>query len=192
MQSEIKLEFHPLTPDGWRDFAALFGPRGACGGCWCMWWRLRRSQYEEQKGLGNRRAMKKLVDSKQVPGLLAYSLGRPVAWCSIAPRQDFPVLERSRVLKKVDDRPVWSVVCLFVTKPYRRKGLTAKILQAAVEYAKQQGAVIIEGYPIEPKKSEMPDVFAATGLASAFRKAGFKEVARRSQTRPVMRRSTGL
>jgi len=189
MQAGIKLEFHPVTPGRWADFERLFGARGACGGCWCMWWRLKRSEYEKQKGAGNRRAMKKLVDSEQVPGLLAYSRGEPVAWCSVAPREEFPVLERSRVLKRVDDKPVWSVVCLFVAKSYRRKGLTAKVLEAAVEYAKRQGAAIVEGYPTEPRKPEMPDVFAATGLASAFRKAGFTEVARRSDTRPIMRRS---
>lgn len=182
------LEIHPLTPGRWRDLETLFGERGACGGCWCMWWRLRRSVFDKLKGNGNRRAMQKLVDSGEVPGLLAYDHGRPIGWCSVAPREAFPVLDRSRVLKRVDDQPVWSVVCMFVAKPYRRKGVTVQLLRAASDYAAGHGAGIVEGYPVEPKKEKMPDVFAYTGLPSAFAKAGFAEAARRSPTRPIMRR----
>jgi GNAT superfamily N-acetyltransferase len=181
------LEFYPLTPPRWKDLEALFGERGACGGCWCMWWRLKRSEFKKQKGEGNRKAMKKIVDSGEAPGLLAYMNGRSVAWCSVAPREAFSALERSRILKRVDDKPVWSVVCFFVAKPFRRKGITMKLLRAAVEYAKKQGARIVEGYPVEPKKPKMPDLFAYHGLASTFRKAGFVEVIRRSETRPIMR-----
>jgi len=181
------LEFHPLTPGRWKDLEALFGEQGACGGCWCMWWRLKRSQFEKQKGEGNKRALKKIVDSGEIPGLLAYASGQPVAWCSVAPRETYPVLERSRTLKRVDDQPVWSVVCFFVAKTFRGKGVMAKLLKAAVEYSKMQGARIVEGYPVEPKKTIVPDGSAFTGLASTFRKAGFMEVLRRSETRPIMR-----
>jgi GNAT superfamily N-acetyltransferase len=181
------LEFHPLTRERWTDFEALFGERGACGGCWCMWWRLRRSEFEKQKGEGNRRAMKAFVDSGGVPGILAYAGDEPVGWCSVAPREDYPVLDRSRILKRVDNAPVWSVVCFFIDKKHRGKGLTVHLLKAAVDYVKEMGGRVLEGYPIEPKKSPMPAVFAYTGLASAFRKAGFDEVARRSETRPIMR-----
>src|SRR4030066_343762 len=114
--------FHPLTPEHWQDFEKLFGPRGACGGCLCMYWRLSRTQYDEQQGELN-----------------------------------------------------------------RRKGLTVQLLQAAVDFAKSKGARIIEGYPVEPKDGKAPDVFVYTGLASAFTQAGFTEVARRSETRPIMR-----
>jgi len=181
------LEFHPLTPGRWKDLEALFGEQGACGGCWCMWWRLKRSQFEKQKGEGNKRALKKIVDSGEIPGLLAYASGQPVAWCSVAPRETYPVLERSRTLKRVDDQPVWSVVCFFVAKTFRGKGVMAKLLKAAAEYSKMQGARIVEGYPVEPKKTIVPDGSAFTGLASTFRKAGFMEVLRRSETRPIMR-----
>ena len=152
-----------------------------------MWWRLKRSQFERQKGEGNKSALRKIVNSGEIPGLLAYGNGQPIAWCSVAPRETYPVLERSRTLKRIDDQPVWSVVCFFVAKPFRRKGVTVKLLRAAVEYAKEHGARIIEGYPVEPKKTSMPDAFAFTGLASAFRKEGFVEVLRRSETRPIMR-----
>jgi len=152
-----------------------------------MWWRLRRSDFDKGKGAGNRRALKAIVASGEIPGVLAYAQGRPIAWCSVAPRETFPVLDRSRTLKPVDEQPVWSVACLFVARPWRRKGVTVRLLQAAAKYARRRGARLLEGYPIDPKTPAMPDVFAWTGLASAFRRAGFREVARRSATRPIMR-----
>ena len=124
-----KLEFHPLTPERWRDFESLFGERGACGGCWCMWPRLARSQYETQKGARNKRAMKKLVDGGRAPGIIAYQAGQPIGWCSVAPREEFLRLDRSRILKPVDEQPVWSVVCFFVAKEHRGGGLSAKLLR---------------------------------------------------------------
>jgi GNAT superfamily N-acetyltransferase len=183
----VDLEFHPVTPDRWRDLEKFFGERGACGGCWCMYWRLKRSEFDQKRGAGTKRTLKKLVTSGQAPGILAYVDGEPVGWCSVGPRDDFSTLERSRVLKRVDEEPVWSVVCFFVAKPFRRKGVTVRLLQAAIEYARERGARIVEGYPIEPKKGEVPPIFAYTGLVSAFRKAGFTEVLRRTETRPIMR-----
>jgi len=179
--------FHPLTPERWSDFDKLFGLRGACAGCWCMYWRLSRTQFDEQRGELNHRNIKALVDSNIIPGLLAYSGDEPVGWCSIAPREDFSTLSRSRILKPVDTQPVWSVVCFFVARSHRRKGLTVELLQAAVEFARVNGARIVEGYPVEPKTGKAPDVFVYTGLASAFLQAGFTEVLRRSETRPIMR-----
>jgi len=185
--NEIDLKFHSVTPKRWKDLENLFGERGACGGCWCMFWRLSRSQVVKQQGLENKKAMKRIVDSGEIPGILAYANGKPIGWCAVAPRETFQLLERSRIMGRVDEKPVWSVVCFFVAKPFRRNGVTVKLLKAAVEYAKKHKAKIVEGYPIEPKKGKFPDVFANTGLASAFRQAGFKEVLRRSETRPIMR-----
>lgn len=152
-----------------------------------MWWRIKRSQFEKQKGEGNKKALKKIVDTGEIPGIIAYANDQPIAWCSVAPRETYPVLERSRTLKRVDDKPVWSVVCFFVAKPYRRKGVTVKLLKAAIKYVGEQGGKIVEGYPAVPKKGHMPDVFAWTGLISAFHKAGFVEVLRRSETKAIMR-----
>jgi GNAT superfamily N-acetyltransferase len=183
----LDLEFHPVTPERWTDLEKLFGKHGASGGCWCMWWRLKRSEFVEQKGEGNRKALKRIVDSGEIPGILAYANGEPVGWCSVGPRESYPALERSRVLKRVDDKPVWSIVCFFVSKPFRYKGVTLALLKAAITHVKEHGGKIVEGYPVEPKKGQTPDAFAYTGLASAFRKAGFAEVLRRSETRPIMR-----
>jgi GNAT superfamily N-acetyltransferase len=181
------LTIQPLTAERWPDLEALFGPRGACGSCWCMWWRLKRSEFEQQKGEANRRTFQAIVDSGTIPGLLGYQGGQPVAWVAVAPRESYPVLERSRNLKRVDDAPVWSVTCLFVARPFRWRGFTVLMLKAAIGHARRNGARIVEGYPIEPQAGEVPAVFAWTGLASAFRQAGFHEVLRRAPTRPIMR-----
>jgi len=127
------------------------------------------------------------VESGGIPGLLAYSGKQPIAWCSVAPREKFTALERSRVLKKIDDKAVWSISCFFIHKDFRKQGLSVRILEAVVGYVKKQGGKIVEGYPVEPKKGKTADVFAWTGLASFFKKAGFVESARRSETRPIMR-----
>ncbi|MCK4915895.1 MAG: GNAT family N-acetyltransferase, partial [Candidatus Eisenbacteria sp.] len=123
-KSSSPLRFRPLTPEIWRDFEKLFGESGACGGCWCMWWRQTRREFDEEHGEKNRRAMKRLVDSGEIPGLLAYADGEVVGWCSVGPRESFSSLNRSRVLKRLDDAPVWSIVCLFLAKSHRRLGLT--------------------------------------------------------------------
>jgi GNAT superfamily N-acetyltransferase len=182
------LTFQPLTPGRWPDLEELFGERGACGGCWCMWWRLPRSQFNRQRGTGNKRALKRIVQSGPPPGLLAYEKGEPVGWCALGPRASYSALERARTLKPVDDRPVWSVVCFFVTRGFRGAGLSVKLLKAAAAYARRRGARILEGYPVDTRKGRWADPFVYTGTVSAFRRAGFHEVARRSPTRPLMRR----
>jgi GNAT superfamily N-acetyltransferase len=182
------LEFHPLTPERWDDFARLFGARGACGGCWCMSWRLSRADFAKSKGERNRRAMKKLVDSGRVPGVLAYAGAEPIGWCSVAPREEFVRLETHRTLKPIDRTPVWSIVCLFISKPWRRKGVSAALLAAAADYARRRGAKVVEGYPTEPGQT-LPDPFLYTGLTKSFLRAGFREVARPARTRAIMRKA---
>jgi GNAT superfamily N-acetyltransferase len=191
MPEELKLKtnlkFQPVTKSRWKDFEKLFGNKGACAGCWCMYWREKNSIFKKNQGSGNKRAIKKLIFNGIVPGLLAYDKKIPVGWCSISPKEDFIRLENSRVLKPVDDKRVWSVVCFFIDRKYRNKGLSIALLNATKKYVKSKNGKIIEGYPIEPKQNKMPDAFAWTGLSSAFKKANFKEVARRSETRPIMR-----
>ena len=156
-----------------------------------MWWRLSRAEFQRQKGPRNKAAFKRIVETSEVPGVLAYAGGRPVGWCAVAPRERYPLLERSRLLARVDDRNVWSVTCLFVARPFRRTGISVRLLRAAAAHARSSGAAIVEGYAVEPRADSMPDAFVWTGLASAYRKAGFQEVARRSPTRPIMRLQVG-
>ncbi len=185
---EIKITTHPLTTKHWDSFVTLFGERGACGGCWCMLWRLPRKDFEARKGAGNKRAMKAIVSSGEVPGIIAFYGREPIGWCALAPRSQYPALDRSRVLKPVDERPCWSVACLFVHRARRKQGVQIELLRAAVRYARSQGAEILEGYPVEPKSNrDIPAAFAWTGIPRAFNQAGFVEVTRRSPTRPIMR-----
>lgn len=183
-----RIKFKLLTKDRWPDAEELFGPRGACAGCWCMWWKLPKKQFEEQKGEGNRIAFKKSVVANEAPGIIAYHNNEPVGWCAVEPRRGYKKLETSRILKPVDDKPVWSIVCFFVKREYRRKGLTVELIKAAVSHAAKRKAKIVEGYPVDmTKKDNYPDTFAYHGTMSAFEKAGFKEVLRRSDSRPIMR-----
>ena len=186
-RSELELDVHPVTSNRWEDLERLFGPRGACGGCWCMWWRLSAAEFNAQKGEGNRRAMKRIVESGEVPGLLAYADGIPVGWCAVAPRELYPRLERSRILKPVDGHPVWSVVCFFIDRSHRRRGVMTALLKGAVDHVWEQGGTIVEGYPKEPKKDPTPPLFIYMGVPSAFRAAGFEEVSCRKEGRPIMR-----
>jgi GNAT superfamily N-acetyltransferase len=186
-QKSLSLAFHPATPSRWSDLEELFGERGACGGCWCMFWRLPRKEFDAGKGSGNKRALKRIVTTGKEPGIIAYLGKEPIGWCAIAPRADYSALERSRILKPVDAQPVWSVSCLFIKKPYRRQGVSSQLLQAVIAFGADHGARIVEGYPVEPSMEKMPDPFLWHGVPSAFIDAGFKEVARRSQSRPIMR-----
>lgn len=182
--------FHvlPATAERWADLEKLFGPRGACAGCWCMWARLSGTEFRAGKGPGNKRRLKRIVREGPPPGLIGYQGDEPVAWCALGPRETFRRLEGSRVLAPVDDRPVWSVPCFFVARGSRRRGLTARMLSEAARYARGRGATILEGYPIEPS-GKTADAFAWWGLIGAFRETGFEEVARRNRTHPVMRRT---
>jgi GNAT superfamily N-acetyltransferase len=152
-----------------------------------MAWRLKTKDWNAGKGAGNKRAFQRLVISGERPGILGYLEGKPIAWCAVAPRERYSFLERSRVLKPIDTENVWSVSCLFVRKPHRRQGWSVLMLRAAVAFAAKRGAKIVEGYPTQPTMERTPDPFVWTGTPSAFVKAGFREVARRSPTRPIMR-----
>ncbi len=181
------LVFKPVTVTEWPDMQRLFGPNGADGGCWCMWWRIKRSEFDRNHGEANRRAIEAIISSGEVPGLIAYLENEPIGWCSIAPREAFPVLDRSRVLKRIDDQPVWSIVCFYIARQYRRRGLTRPLIEAALDYARSKGAATVEAYPVDPETSKVDPGEAFTGLIDTFREAGFKEVARRSKQRAILR-----
>ena len=181
-----ELSFKPLKRNLWTDFEELFGPRGACAGCWCMFWKLRGKAFEEVRGYETRQMHKSIVDSGVSTGLLAYLHGGVVGWVAVEPRTAYEKLAHSRTLKPIDDQPVWSVTCFFVAKRFRRQGITVELLKAAIDHVHKQGGRIVEGYPVETKET-MPAPFIYTGTASAFQQAGFQEVERRSPTRPIFR-----
>jgi GNAT superfamily N-acetyltransferase len=177
----------PLTNNEWLDFVRLFEEHGIQNGCWCMYWRTTRAECQRGYGEGNKQAFKAILESGKIPGILAYDRGQPVAWCSIAPRQDYPTLERSPTLKRVDDRPVWSIACFFVSRAYRRQGMTEALIRAAIEYARAQGAEIIEAYPLRTEITKMLPYERYMGIQSTFERLGFVEVASRSERRPILR-----
>lgn len=152
-----------------------------------MWWRQTSDEFRKHKGEDNRQALRELTANRMPPGIIAYTGSIPVGWCSVAPREQFPRLDRSPVLKKVDETPVWSVVCFFVARDYRKTGISIRLLEAAVNYVRLKGGCIVEGYPRETNLEKEPDTSVYTGLYSVFLKAGFTEIARRSKSRPIMR-----
>jgi GNAT superfamily N-acetyltransferase len=181
------LDIQPLIPERWDDFEALFGKNGACAGCWCTWWRMGQSEWLAKKGDGTKRMMRALVKKGPPPGLLAYAGDEAVGWCALAPREDYPRLARSKILAPVDERPVWSVTCFFVRRDWRQRGVTVALLNAAPGWVGAKGGRIVEGYPTDTDENQ-PGAFVFHGLLGGFRRAGFREVARRSKTRPIVRR----
>lgn len=185
------LRIEPVTAERWDDLVTLFGDRGACGGCWCMFFRLKGTEFEEGTRRGgslNRSRLQAIVREDRVPGLLAYRDGDPVGWCSVAPREEFPRISRSPVIRPIDDEAgVWSVVCFYTDRTARGQGGASLLLDAAIEHARKNGARILEAYPIDPGSRSVESEQAYVGLTSMFRRAGFEEVARRREHRPIMR-----
>jgi GNAT superfamily N-acetyltransferase len=187
----MSLEVHPLTPDRWDDLVVLFDRPGDARGCWCMWWRVRASEFDRLYGQGARAAFHEVVEAGPPPGLLAYRDARPVGWCAVAPREQFPRVLRSPVLRPVDDQPAcWAIVCFYVEKAERGGGVATALLDAAVGFAAAGGAAAVEGYPKDTGgRRHANELFV--GSTAMFRRAGFREVGRRSPTRPIMRRAIG-
>ena len=186
-----QLTFEPLTKANWGKFVQLFGPKGACGNCWCMYYRLKKAEFKEGKvDDGNKEAMKDLVMQNNPTGILGFYEGQPIAWCAFAPREDFIKLENSRVHKRIDDKPVWSIPCFFIDKNFRRFGVSVELLKGVIAYAKEKGIKVIEAYPTIPTTETLPDSFVWVGLYKSFERAGFKIVDRTSKNRPMVRYCT--
>lgn len=185
----MRLEVRPLTKDRWKDLVELFGRPGGSivRGCWCMAYRRSGGSGWGTWGKGNKQALRSLVNRGTVPGLIGYRNGRPVGWISLAPRDEYPRLQRSPVMKPVDDKLVWSIICFFVDPKERGKGLMKALLKAGMDYARSRSATLLEAYPVDKKDRSHPDSMWF-GAKSLYDRAGFTEVARRKQTRPVMRR----
>jgi GNAT superfamily N-acetyltransferase len=181
----MAFEAHPVTRERWPDLVELFD-RPVVRTCFCMYYR--KTGAGTGVGRENRRAMKALVDRGTVPGLIGYEDGVPVAWVSVAPREEYPKLRRSPIMKPVDDRPVWSIVCFYVDRNARGRGLSERMLEAATDYARSRGARLLEAYPVDRDERSDPDAMFF-GARSIYDRAGFAEVARRKPTRPVVRKA---
>lgn len=188
---EAAVQCRPLTPDDFSLLEQLFGANGACGGCWCMWWRspLTGALYKAQNGAPNKAAMQQLVLDGEAQGILALAGERPVGWCTFGPRTDFPRLGRSRVYTRTDLEGVWSIPCFFVHRTYRGQGVARALLQTAIDEMRRQGASWAEAYPVPLTKSgeRLPATFAFTGPLSLFESLGFAVIQRSSHSRPLVR-----
>lgn len=182
---ELKAEFKPLKKNNWEDLEKLFGKNGAFCGCWCMYWRIPSKEFKANQGEGNRLMFKKLVEQGEKPGIIAYVGGIPAGWIAISPREKLPTLENSKQLKRIDVEPVWSIVCFFVGKSFRKLGLMQHLIRAAVSFAKENGATIVEGYPVEKNKKYAP-ISIYMGVKTVFIREGFKEV-EKMDGRSIMR-----
>jgi GNAT superfamily N-acetyltransferase len=182
----------PLSKDNWDKFVQLFGTKGACGNCWCMYYRIPKKEFTDgKKNDGNKQKIKKLVWDKKSAGIIGFYKEQPIAWCAFAPREVYLKIENSRVHKRIDDKPVWSIPCFFIEKNFRRKGISVAMLKAIIQYAKENNIGIIEAYPAIPTKGMLPDSFAWTGLYRSFERAGFEIADRTSKNRPMVRYYTG-
>ena len=179
----VPFQFHPVTPARLPELARFIAKHGKFRYCACMRWRMTSSEFSRSTKEGRAEALERLARAGTPIGVLAYLDQEPVGWCSIAPRECYAGLERYRALPRTDERPVWSVVCFFVSATIRRRGVTIGLLKAAVGYAGAQGAEIIEGYPVEPG----PRLYTYMGSPATFRAAGFRDVTPPGQARRVMR-----
>ena len=181
----MKLSIRPLTPDLWPVLEDLFGDKGACNGCWCMYWRIGPA-YRKRPQDQNKAALHEVVAQGPPPGLIAFDGDLAVGWCQVTRRDALPWLDRT--WQRVDDRPVWSISCFYVRIGYRKRGITAALIDAAVKAAKRAGAQAIEAYPLD---ADLSPSASGTGYVSTFTRAGFKVVGYRTPPRPIMRLDLG-
>jgi GNAT superfamily N-acetyltransferase len=185
----MSVEIQVASAERWDDVVAVMGEKGAYGGCWCMFWRQDNQEIHSQTADDNRAALQRLVASGRPIGLLLYRDDRPVGWCQVAPRPDFWRLFHTRGLdmESPDDASVWSIICVYVMRGARGKGAAGQLVQAAVEYAAQQGASVIEAYPVaDPSTGRKTQL--SSGTVGMFSSAGFTTVSPPAGRRVLMRR----
>ena len=182
----------PLTPEMWPAFERLFGKQGACMGCWCMYWRLPRKEYDAARGADAKRLFKKRVKKGPPPGVVAFIGDEAVGWLQIGPRADAPQWNTPRRLsapvkpEDAENAAVWGATCFFVKSSARRQGVTDALLKGGIAFARENGARVIEACPMDTQGRSDP-ISLYVGRASVFERAGFKEIVRRKETRPLMR-----
>lgn len=187
MKQGEKLKFESLTAANWKQFEILMGEKGGCGNCWCMYFRLPYKEFQENKPDGNKRLIKQLVNKGLPQGLIALLDAQPVGWIALAPREDYMKLENSRVFKRIDGKPVWSITCFFIKKGFRHMGLSQQLIKGAVDFAKKKKIKTLEAYPAIPYNEKVPHAFLWVGVLSSFLKNGFKIVQQHSKSRAMVR-----
>ena len=186
-EHDIKLKFDSLTSGNWKQFETLMGEKGGCGSCWCMFFRLPYKEFQENKPDGNKRLMRQLVNKGKPQGLIASIKNEPVGWIAMAPREDYMKVENSRVFKRIDDKPVWSITCFFIKKQFRHMGLSQKLIKGAIDFAKKKKIKTLEAYPAIPYNEKVPPPFLWVGILSSFIKNGFRVVKQHTKSRAMVR-----
>jgi GNAT superfamily N-acetyltransferase len=172
-------ETHPVTPDRFEDFADVVNRNRRATHCWCLSHRLRASEITDLGGTGDNareRAMRALCEREHPPGVVTYLDGEPAGWCNIGPRSEITRLAESKLIRPVDDLPVWSIVCVVVRSGFRRRGVTGHLIEGAVAYAAAHGAPAVEAHPVDPGEDRMDLTMAFVGTRRMFEKAGFTVV----------------
>jgi GNAT superfamily N-acetyltransferase len=187
LKQDFNLSFKELAATNWKQYEELMGEKGGCGNCWCMYFRLPYKIFQENKPDGNKKLIKKLVNNDMPLGLIAFMNKKPFGWIALAPREDYIRIESSRVFKRIDDKPVWSITCFFIKKEYRRMGLSHQLIKGAVDFAKKKKIKILEAYPAIPYNEKVPHPFLWVGVLSSFIKNGFKIVKQSSKSRAMVR-----
>jgi GNAT superfamily N-acetyltransferase len=177
MPTDQHIYIRPVDHTNWPDFESLFQAKGGPSYCWCMAWRMTKEELKDNNSASRKRFIQQRVGSQTPIGLLAYVDKQAIAWCSVAPRESFQRLGGQQPLDKV-----WSIVCFFIKKEFRKKGLTARLIEEAKKYAKQQGANYLEAYPVE---SDSPS-YRFMGFIHTFEQAGFRFVKKAGTRRHVM------
>lgn len=190
------VEVRPLTAERWPDLVELFGPSGAFSNCWCTWWRQTGGEFDRgirDKGAGNKKLLHEITREQRQPGLVAYRDGRPVGWISVAPRPEYgrvirsPSIGPGRRSAEATDEGVWSVVCFWMPRKERGKGIAMALLAAAIDHARAGGARVLEAYPVDTGGGRHPQSTVFTGTLAMFTRLGFTEVERRAEGRPIVR-----
>jgi GNAT superfamily N-acetyltransferase len=173
----------PLTPERFGDIDLVFGDKGVARRCFCMHWRRPDGGYPDRRSTRDRFADR--VSEGRPPGLIGYLDQEPVGWVQVGPRDEFPTIGRSRLLKPVDDAETWSINCFVTRVGFRRRGVAGALLVAAKDFARSEGATLVEGYPVDGERASSVDYF--TGTFGMFQEEGFVEILRRDPTRPIVR-----
>lgn len=188
----------PLTAETWEALAELFREGGDPRWCWCQYWRLRSKDFGAAKVPELRERLRGQAGAAPraaPPGLVAFDDDRAVGWVSLGPRDAYERIVRSRVIPKIDDTPVWSIVCFAVSSSARGQGVGRALLDAAIDFARGRGVQTLEAYPVAVDAGEPIHAESAfTGTLPMFERAGFHVVADRASdpssahTRVVVRR----
>ena len=175
MPDDVRWATHPVTAKRFDDFADVINPNRRDTHCWCLSHRLQAKEIDELGDGSRESAAKALAAQRGSFGVVTYRDDVPVGWCHIAPRAEISRLAASKLIRPIDDLPVWSIICVVVRSGHRKQGVTEHLIEGAVSYAGSRGAPAVEAYPVDPQ-GRMDLTMAFVGTRGMFENAGFRVV----------------